>query len=199
MDLLEKIPFSSINEYNDINIARYLKIPRKDKVDIPFNFNTIFLKYFDIKEIYLLFWSGGARYHVDDFRWQRNIHYKVLEILKNKVKDYKMPDFQDKILDYINPYDEITFEKIANHFDIGELRIENLIKKMLSDNKIKGRLLSDRIVLREPTSKIADTVYITIPPRTKLTALKCPSCQAPLDYMPPCKCEHCGVMIELMK
>ncbi|NVM03038.1 MAG: hypothetical protein HWN67_11915 [Candidatus Helarchaeota archaeon] len=42
-------------------------------------------------------------------------------------------------------------------------------------------------------------VYITIPPRTKLTALNCPNCKAPLDYMPPCKCEHCGVMIELMK
>ncbi len=49
--------------------------------------------------------------------------------------------------------------------------------------------------LQKPTN----VFYINIPPQTKLAALKCPSCQAPLEYMPPCKCEHCGVMIELMK
>ncbi|MHA1757928.1 MAG: hypothetical protein ACTSVV_14230 [Promethearchaeota archaeon] len=41
--------------------------------------------------------------------------------------------------------------------------------------------------------------YINIKPQQKLTALKCPNCQAPLEYLPPSKCEHCGVMIELLK
>ena len=41
--------------------------------------------------------------------------------------------------------------------------------------------------------KTTNVFYTNVPPQTKLsalTALKCPSCQAPLEYMPPCKCEH---------
>ena len=49
------------------------------------------------------------------------------------------------------------------------------------------------------SQKGTNIFYINIPPQTRLTAIKCPSCQAPLELMPPCKCEHCGVMIELMK
>ncbi len=62
----------------------------------------------------------------------------------------------------------------------------------------KEKELEELKKMQKPTN----VFYINIPPQTKLsalTALKCPSCQAPLEYMPPCKCEHCGVMIELMK
>ncbi len=45
--------------------------------------------------------------------------------------------------------------------------------------------------------KISNALLLKVSPQTKLNMLKCPGCKAPLEYMPPCKCEHCGVMIEL--
>ncbi|MFX0141424.1 MAG: PCI domain-containing protein [Candidatus Hodarchaeota archaeon] len=140
--------------------------------------------------------------------FNKTMHKKFINLLTIQVQEQKryekerianLKNFSENVLEYISPYDEIGFAKLAEHFNLEKSYIENEIKKMLNNGSIKARLLSDRIILREPTPKFEQTVYITIPPRTKLTALKCPSCQAPLDYMPPCKCEHCGVMIELMK
>ncbi|MFX1451978.1 MAG: hypothetical protein ACFFCM_14130 [Promethearchaeota archaeon] len=72
------------------------------------------------------------------------------------------------------------------------------ILKSQLDNIEKEKELERLKEMQKPTN----VYYINIPPQMKLSALaalKCPSCQAPLEYMPPCKCEHCGVMIELMK
>ncbi|MFX0133430.1 MAG: hypothetical protein ACFFDN_07295 [Candidatus Hodarchaeota archaeon] len=64
----------------------------------------------------------------------------------------------------------------------------------------KPKMEKQQIDLKEGLKAIknlSDTVFLKIPPQTKLKMLKCPGCQAPLEYMPPCKCEHCGARIEL--
>ncbi len=91
--------------------------------------------------------------------------------------------FKINLFDYIKPYDEVTFESLSKHFKLDKDFIENEIKRMLKDGKLQGSLCSDKIILRERTPK--------------LTLLKCPNCNAPLESKPPCKCDHCGVLIEI--
>ncbi|MHA1784664.1 MAG: hypothetical protein ACTSVY_03500 [Candidatus Helarchaeota archaeon] len=52
---------------------------------------------------------------------------------------------------------------------------------------------------READTQSPNKVYLAIPPNTALTALKCPACKAPLKFMPPCNCEQCGILIELLR
>ena len=47
----------------------------------------------------------------------------------------------------------------------------------------------------EEESSEAQIEYVRVSPRTDLSDLKCPACQAPLPGRPPCKCEYCGRII----
>ncbi|MHA1384798.1 MAG: hypothetical protein ACTSR3_13690 [Candidatus Helarchaeota archaeon] len=66
-------------------------------------------------------------------------------------------------------------------------------------SQIKKIQKEEEIAKLKEIQKTIDIIYMNIPSQTRLTALKCPNCQAPLEFMPPCTCEYCGVMIELMK
>ncbi len=155
----------------------------------------------------ILIKSGSGNIYVSFFsRWtdfKEDLYEKAYKALTDGLEGFKLEEglkkFKNELFEYIKPYDEITFEKLADNFDIPKNIVEKEIIKLIEMNSLKGRLVSDRIILREPTSKLEQTVYINIPPQTKITALKCPNCQAPLEFMPPCTCEHCGVLIELLK
>ena len=77
----------------------------------------------------------------------------------------------------------------------------NLNSEFFSTLKVQLDKIKDQASLKqlEKIAKPANIFYINIEPKTRFATLICPSCQAPLEYMPPCKCEHCGVMTELMK
>lgn len=145
---------------------------------------------------------GNAHINLKDY--QKAIEYfnKTVEI---DPQDYEASNllkkcrFKSELFDYIAPYDEISFEKLANHFYLEKTYIEDEIKEMLQSGSIKGSLVSDRIKLREQSSRLGQTIRDITPPNVELTALKCPNCKSPLENTPPCKCEYCGVMIESKK
>ncbi|NVM01190.1 MAG: PCI domain-containing protein [Candidatus Helarchaeota archaeon] len=182
--LKKEIKFEDINHYEN-----YKK---------PSGQYDIYIKYSNNQEIGLQFQTEKGGFFSSQ-KFDKELHNKAFNLIKEQIISTKMNRLRNELIEYIKPYDEITFSKIANYFNVTTNIIESELKKILQDNKIKGRLISDRIILREAPSTVEQTVYLTIPPKTRLTALKCPNCQAPLDFMPPCKCEHCGVMIEITK
>ncbi len=67
-------------------------------------------------------------------------------------------------------------------------------------NEVKGELTPCGMCFRSKKVKIkAKKKNVGSKLKAKLTALKCPSCNAILKERPPCKCEYCGAMIELMR
>ena len=100
---------------------------------------------------------------------------------KNEIKI----KFKKEFYEFIAPYDEVTFESLSEHFNLDKNYIENKIISMVKKGSLKARLCSDRIILKDLTPELG--------------VLKCPNCGAPLNSMPPCKCEHCGIMVVLKK
>jgi len=153
----------------------------------------------------LIILKNGSEYYITFFGksgFKRDLLNRLFNLIIEELKELAkstLSDFKTNLNAFIEPYDEISFQKISQEFGIKIHEVENEIKNRIKDGTLKARLLSDKIVLRETTPTVEQTVYITIPPRTKITALNCPNCNAPMEYIPPCKCEHCGVMIELMK
>lgn len=99
-------------------------------------------------------------------------------------------------------------EKIAIYFkwgghsipEMGEefYRLLNAQMEKIKEKEKLNTVLKGIQEIKETNTVNTNIFHIHIPPRTRLTALKCPNCQAPLELMPPCNCEHCGVLIELI-
>ena len=88
--------------------------------------------------------------------------------------------FKKDLINYIKDYYEVSFEKLAEFFNINEDFIEKIVKKLVLNKEIEAKLHSDCITLQ----------------KSDFEPIKCPNCHAPLEKVPPCKCEHCGFLIE---
>ena len=136
------------------------------------------------------------RYH------NRNI-FELSAALKTEILTAKSRDKYNRItieiIDFISRYDEITYKEISEHFDAGIGFIVSVLRKFITEGSIRGKLLPNKIVLRESKNAVPQIMTIKIPPGTKLTELKCPNCGAQVLYMPPCECENCGIMIDVKR
>ncbi|MFX0137972.1 MAG: PCI domain-containing protein [Candidatus Hodarchaeota archaeon] len=223
-----KIFFKDINEFKEI----YHPIEQK-------SYKVINIKYADNDEIHFIFISA--------FSWQEEIHNNFVEISQNQLENSRIDYFNNNFLEYILPFDDLTFENIAKHYKLSPTYIKNEIKKMLDNKKLKGQLLLDGIIFREPlkeefkakffdyiapydeitfkdlsehfkldknyieneikkmlangnlTGRLCSDRIILRELTPKLTAMKCPNCNAPLESKPPCKCDHCGIIVDIMK
>ncbi|MFX0133583.1 MAG: PCI domain-containing protein [Candidatus Hodarchaeota archaeon] len=122
--------------------------------------------------------------------------------LLQKKEETKINWFRSKIKNYLAPYNEITFEKIAAYFDVNVILVEEELKKMIANNAIKGKLNSTGIVFegQARAHQVQQSVVInaTLPSGTtevESRALICPQCKAPLNREPPCECEYCNFLI----
>ncbi|MHA1380230.1 MAG: PCI domain-containing protein [Candidatus Helarchaeota archaeon] len=118
-----------------------------------------------------------------------------------KTKLQKINKFKNVIKEYLFPYYEIKFEKIAQDFNLDLQIVETEIKKLIKDNVIHARVVSDGIVLntsiQSSQQPIQQSVFITMPEGSELYALSCPLCHASLPEQPPCICDYCGELIQL--
>ena len=120
------------------------------------------------------------------------------EILTAKSRD-KYNRITIEIVNFISKYDEITYQEISEHFDAGIGFIVSVLRKLMMEGEIKGKLFPNKIVLRETKEADLQVRTIDLKPGMKLSELKCPNCKKPVEYMPPCECENCGIMIDVKK
>lgn len=137
---------------------------------------------------------------------ERYLNKKIFELsaaLKTEILAAKSRDKYNRItieiIDFISKYDEITYKEISEHFDAGIGFIVSVLRKFITEGSVRGKLLPNKIVLRESKDADLQIMTIEIPPGTKLSDLKCPNCNAKIVYMPPCECESCGIMIDVKR
>ncbi len=118
-----------------------------------------------------------------------------LEILtKDKRKFYI---FFERITVTKKSKNGIFYQRGVNVYDDLSLQFWEHLVQLIDYPKIKDEKEKQKELFRK-----IEKFFIEMPSKIKiseLAALKCPSCKAPLQYLPPCECEHCGVLIELKR
>ena len=136
-------------------------------------------------------------------RYKNKLIFELSAALKTEILAAKSRDKYNRItieiIDFISRYDEITYQEISEHFDAGIGFIVSVLRKFITEGSIRGKLLPNKIVLRESKDADLRIIAIEIPPGTKFSELKCPNCDAKVLYMPPCECESCGIMIDVKR
>ncbi|MHA1299741.1 MAG: hypothetical protein ACTSO9_09930 [Candidatus Helarchaeota archaeon] len=167
----------------------------------------------NMENIWYLFNEGDEYYLKLDYKnrilelvlfAESNFKLTKMNIILEQILDEKntqnliqahLNQFHKNFLDYINDFDEITFEQIGDYFGISQEQVQSEIKYLLNKEEIIGRTTTNKLILNE--EKPSQAIILSIPPQTKLSTLRCPRCNAPLTFMPPCKCDNCQVFIEL--
>ncbi|MFX0132571.1 MAG: hypothetical protein ACFFDN_02875 [Candidatus Hodarchaeota archaeon] len=173
----------------------------------------------------ILFKNKGFFYR-DELTWDKNALKKLTKvkiILTTKELTFKSKDEKITILEipsnqikslmfFTHPKDstkrqyEIKLEnksKIYLLFDGGPGNFWSmmydyiLMPKFMKEGEKYAKEFEGLVEGVKIIKTISNSIYVDIPPKTKLAFLKCPACNAPLEYMPPCECVHCGVRIEI--
>ncbi len=154
-----------------------------EKIFFPRKLQEAVLKYLDpIYEISIINIVNRFRVKkelvIDSLK--KMLNEKLINGQLNDERIFFPEKFQEAFLKYIEPYDEFTFKNLAENF---KMRLETVIEEikiMIEKGVIKGRLTTDGVVFKQ----------------IELIKMECPSCKAPLEKSPPCKCAHCDFFIE---
>jgi len=65
----------------------------------------------------------------------------------------KLNTFRTQILEFLTPYNSITFKKLADEFKLDKKTVENEIKSMIENGIITGHLSSTKITFRRSSKE----------------------------------------------
>ncbi|NHI91682.1 MAG: hypothetical protein EAX96_04200 [Candidatus Lokiarchaeota archaeon] len=176
----EKLIIHSLIEIKDVELDGFIIIVTLEKYNSQFALTFRDLERYHTKKIFEL--SAALK----------------TEILTAKNRD-KYDRITIEIVNFISIYDEITYKEISEHFEVAIGFIVSILRKLMTEGSIRGKLLPNKIVLRETKKADLQIMTIEILPGMKLSGLKCPNCGAQVEHMPPCECLKCGIMIDVKK
>jgi len=152
-------------------------------------------------QIYEIFLHTGNSKYIAFFsgtEWHERAPENFLKVLSEQFGIKINLKAYDKIRNFIAPHDELTYDKIVEALNIPKDELVIHLKKMKRDGYLEAQILPDKIEIHHLKKPKKKKISKKEPPKSRTLVLRCPRCKEPLDLLPPCECENCGVYVEFM-